>query len=137
SQELVAEGLLARAGNARAQPVAIGHRLRIDDVDIAGIGDDGSRHAMRYRVERPKPLVDRDFENGRRGIERAVDRARAPAVPAAADAIGPFAAIPGRGWMAWSSRQATSSLPPSAIGRKVMRRRRIPDGRGDPRPVPR
>ncbi len=51
---------------------------------------------MCHGVERPEPLVDRNFKDRRRGIERAVDRVNPLAVPAAANPIGAFPAIPCR-----------------------------------------
>ena len=47
-------------------------------------------------IERLETLVDGDFEDRRRWIERAIDRVAALAVPATTDAIGAFAAVPGR-----------------------------------------
>lgn len=96
SKQIVSEDLLSGAGNARAQPVGIGHVSRIDNMDIASIGNDSCRHPVRHGVERPEPVVDRDFKDRRRGIERAVDRANPLAVPAAANPIGAFSAIPSR-----------------------------------------
>ena len=65
-------------------------------MDITGIGNDSCCYHMRHRVERPEPLVDGDFKNCRRGIERAIDCADPLAVPTATNPIGAFPAIPCR-----------------------------------------
>lgn len=95
-KQVVPEGLLTRSGDAWVQPVRVGYACWIDDMDNGGIGDDGCRHHMRDRIERPKPLVHRNLEDCRRWIERAVDRANPLAVPASSNPICAFPAIPCR-----------------------------------------
>lgn len=69
SKQIIPIGLLSRAGNARACPVGIGHVFRIDDIDIASVGDGCGRHCMRHSVQRPKTLVNRDLKDRRRRVE--------------------------------------------------------------------
>src|ERR1700745_1788113 len=83
SEQDVAELLLARAWNSGAEPVWVGNRGRLNDVDSSRVRSERSKH-MSHRVECLKALVGRHLQDGARRIERTIDGANAGTVPTAA-----------------------------------------------------
>ena len=84
TQVIVAKSLLSGIGNARPQPIRVGDRSRVDHVDRRGVGDVERSQHVRHGIERPEPLVHRDFKHGRCGVEAALHRLHPLAVPASA-----------------------------------------------------
>ena len=95
-QQGVAESLLASAWDTGPQPVGIGNGNRIYDVNARGVRHRQRRQYVRNRVQRSETLVYRQLADRGRRIDRTIDRPHAPAVPAPAHPIGPFAAVPCR-----------------------------------------
>jgi hypothetical protein len=93
SEQDIAELLLARAWNSGAEPVWVGNRDRLNEVDSSRVRGESSKH-MRHRVECLKALVRRHLQDGARGIERTIDGANAGTVPTAAIPVRTLAAVP-------------------------------------------
>ena len=93
SEQDVAELLLARAWNSGAEPVSVGDRGRLNEVDSSRVRGESSKH-MRHRVECLKALVRRHLQDAARGIERTLDGANVGTVPTAAIPVGTLAALP-------------------------------------------
>ena len=83
SEQDVAELLLARAWNSKAEPVWVRNLGRLNEVDSSRVRGESSKD-MRRRVECLKALVRRHLQDGARGIERTIDGANAGTVPTAA-----------------------------------------------------
>ena len=96
AKQRVAKDLLSRTRNAWPQPVWVRHLARVHDMNPRWIDHCQRRQDMRHGVERFETRVHRDLEDRRRRIDRAVDRAQAPAVPAAPGEIGALTAVPAR-----------------------------------------
>ena len=94
TKKAVAKGLLARARRPRPQPVGIRRVFAFNDMNLRNIGGPRRRKHVRRCVERSEPCMDRNFQDGDRRIESAVDGADALAVPAAPIEERPLAAIP-------------------------------------------
>jgi hypothetical protein len=95
AQQLIAVVLLASARNSRPQPVRIGERLRIDDMNGRGIWDCYSCQNVSNRIQRSKALVNGNFEDSCRWINRAVHGADTFVVPASTVQKRSFATGPG------------------------------------------
>jgi hypothetical protein len=95
AQQLIAQVLLASAGNPRPQPVRIGERLRIDDMNGRGIWDCYGCQNVSNRIRRSKAFVNGNFEDSCRWINRAVHGADTFAVPASTVQKRSFATGPG------------------------------------------
>src|SRR6266581_6860016 len=95
-KEGIAESLLPGAGAPRPQPVGIRKGGRLDNLDPRRVGDRYGRQHVRHRIEGSEALVRGDLQYGGRGIERAVDRPDASAVPTPAELVGTLAAVPVR-----------------------------------------
>lgn len=93
-EQIVAEGLLSGGRAGGSEPSGVGHGGGVDDVDPGRVGDRDRGHHMRHRVEGGEAGVHGDLDDRGRRVERAIDRAHALAVPAAAGAEGAFAAVP-------------------------------------------
>jgi hypothetical protein len=93
SEQDVAKLLLARARNPGAEPVWVGNRGRLNEVDSSRVRGEGNEH-MRHGVECLEALVRRHLQDGARGIERTIDGANARTVPTAAIPIRTLAAVP-------------------------------------------
>ena len=65
TEQSIAEGLLTRTRDSRSEPIGIGDRRRIDDVDGGGLGNRGRRQDVRHGVKRVEALMDRDLQNRR------------------------------------------------------------------------
>jgi hypothetical protein len=97
SLQIVTERLLTGARDTGSQPVRIENGGWIDDMHRGAVGNHGPPPSHARQCQTAKTLVDRDLKDRRRRVDRAVNRPHALAVPAAADTIGAFAAIPCRG----------------------------------------
>lgn len=93
-QQCVTKCLLPGAGYARVKPIRVGDVLRPNDVNLRSGVDFYRGQHMRYPIQRRKALVDRHLQDRSRRIKRAIDRANAPAVPAAAEPEGALAGVP-------------------------------------------
>ena len=119
AQQLIAVVLLASARNSRPEPIGIGERLRIDDMNGRGIWDCYSCQNVSNRIQRSKAFVNGNFEDSCRWINRQY-MARTPLLfqrPPYRDA--PSAPAQVDACTAESRRHATSSFPPSAAGSGV------------------
>jgi hypothetical protein len=95
SEQDVAKLLLARAGNPGAEPVWVGNRARLNEVDSSRVRGESSEH-MRHRVECLEALVHRHLQDGARGIKGTIDGANARTVPTPATSVRTLAAVPRR-----------------------------------------
>jgi hypothetical protein len=93
SEQDVAKLLLARARNPGVEPVWVGNRGRLNEVDSTRVRGESREH-MRHRVECLKALVRRQLQDRARGIERTIDGANARTVPTAAKPVRTLAAVP-------------------------------------------
>jgi hypothetical protein len=96
-QQFISERLLTGAGNAGSQPVWVGNGRGLDNVHIRRLGYVYGGQDMRNGIQRPKSRVSRYLENRRGGIDRAVYRPDAFAIPPSSDPIRSFAVVPGPG----------------------------------------
>ena len=76
-QKLVPIPLLTRAMRARQQPVRVGDVIGPDHMDDRQIWDPCRGEGVSGRVQHLEAPVDGDFNDGRRGVHRRVDRAHA------------------------------------------------------------
>ena len=93
TEQDVAELLLARAWNSGAEPVWVGNRGRLNEVDPSRVRGESSKH-MRHRVECLEALVRCHLQDGARGIERTIDGANAGTAPTPAIPVATLAALP-------------------------------------------
>lgn len=93
-QQLIPKGLLAGAMITRNQPVGIWNIRRVQDMNSGQVRNACGCQYMRGCVENLEPLVDGDFQDGRRRICGAVNSADAWRIPAAAGQIRAFAGVP-------------------------------------------
>ena len=96
AQQLVSECLLPCARNSRAQPVGVGHIGRLHDAHTRWLGNVYCGQDVRNDVQRSETRVSRDLQDRSCGINRAVDRTHAPAVPPCAYSVGSLATVPTR-----------------------------------------
>jgi hypothetical protein len=88
--------LLSGTGNSRPEPVGIGKRSGIDDMDGGWVNNGHGGQDVSNRVQNPKAFVDGNFKYGRCWINRAVHRSDAFTVPPPAVQKCSFAAGPRR-----------------------------------------
>ena len=94
SKQRISESLLAGARDPRSEPIGIGDRFRVNDIDRGRLENYRGRQHVRHRIQCTEPFVDCHLKNSRRGIDRAVHRPDPWAVPAPAHTKGTLAAGP-------------------------------------------
>lgn len=75
-KQIIAKCLLIGTWNSEPQPIWLCYPTQRDDMDARDVRDDGCGHDTGNRIGYAKSFMDRHFENGRRRIQRAIDRSQ-------------------------------------------------------------